>query len=614
MPKKKGPLFEGNQLFDQKNFTEARIKYQQAAESGSAEAKTNLGIIAVIFDEYNDAFRLFYEAMLQGDVDALHNLGACFEHGLGVPEYIPAAIHYYARASIAGNAQAAKTYENYIKVQGQALANRLLASESVQIIDVIESTIIQSVLPDQVMTTYQLLKHPVNRKVVTGILREAQKCIVQATSPKALEIISQLFRYEFVIHDYKYNSDRNLEITWGKVYDLIKEFKKYQNYIEKKASDHPAKVKLFDSIFKTLKIAFLTNAQRELVYKDFLEEIDNQDWGLSSACKRFAKEFAAMIKEAKLPISILEILDTNKDFDDRLARAVIPKLPHNANVKTIEIFNHPENCEIVKNIIDETVDTLMKSLTIVNAVKLIALLEFKEKIFGLEIAPLFFMKILHDLKLVCPSNLTWILERLENISCQDVRGSNGFYTIMDRVVAIIDPSIIDKILKDLSHAISNMVSTIHATSPNTILWKQAQHILADYRMTLIAYMYQRKNELDPIVEMMSKENDLSAKKNWADIFSKLPRPPEGVDRLTFTSDAIWFATTLKASRLIVLKEAHHNLQKNINYLQDFIETYDTYLIQLEKGTNTSKKITPASSATPQRPTNNIPANINSLLI
>ncbi len=611
MPKKKGPLEEGDKLFDQKNFAEAKIKYQQAVLSGSAAARNNLGIIAVINDEYNDAYRLFYEAMLAGDVDALHNLGACYEYGIGAPEYIPCAIHYYARASMAGNDPATKTFENYIKAQAQELANTLLASETSQITDIIESKIIQSVIPDNVMTPFQLLKHPTNRKVVTSILREAQKCIVKSTSPKVLAILSQLFRYEFVIHDYRYNSDRNLGINWGKVYDLIKEFQRYQNYLEK---NRASKANVFKSIFNTLKIEFLTSTQRKFIYNDFLVEINNEDWQLSDACKRLAKEFASMIIGAKPPISILEILDVNTDLDNQLARAVIPKLPYKANLKTIEIFKHPENREIVENVLDEAVDTLMRSLTIGNAVKLIALLEFKDKIFGLEIAPLFFMKILHDLKLVCPSNMIWVLERLENISCQNVRDSNGFYTIMDRMVAVIDPNSVDDILKELSHAITNMVTAIHATSPNTVLWKQARHILAEYRMALIAYMYQRTNQLDPIVEIMSKENDLSARNNWPVIFSKLPRPPEGVDRLTFTSDAMWFVTTLKGSKLIVLNDTHSNLLKNVNHLQNFIESYDTYLIQLEKGTNTSKKITPSRSSTPQIPAKNSSTDVKSLLI
>jgi len=581
---------EAERLFTEGRYAEAKAEYIKILDKGDSHVANALGIIAFIYEQYDEASQMFYRAFLQNDADGAHNLAVCYEHGFSVFLYLPIALYYYAESASKGNASANSTLTEYFASQGKLLGDLLQKAEVSEYVSVIETHILQSLSADPIMSPFQILKHPINRRVVTGILRQAQKYLVQFNAMNALLAISQLFRYEFVLHDFDNEHRANEVIIITKASELIILIEQYGTYLNKKRNDRAAQMKVFQSILKSAKINLLTRMQQQAIGDAFLKAINDEKCDLSGDNKHWARMLAPMIATQSSGIDMLQILNTLNNSEEQLESAFVKQLPVQSNGKNLDTLLHPDNLALIKSVLHEACMSLANTLTMANAVKLIALLEFKEKIFGLDIAPLFFMKLLHDLKLICSSNLVWILERLENVDCINVNSINGFYTLLNKIINALPSDQIENELVNLSSALTNMVTTIHATQQPTFAWETARSTVGQYRMAMIAYMYQRTQQLHPIVEMMSKVNDLSAKNTWPTIFSTIPRPAEGVDRLTYTSDAIWFVTTFLTSKIPDLQETNPNLKKNAAYLLDFIESYDTYLLILEKGTDTSKSI------------------------
>ncbi|MGA2654652.1 MAG: tetratricopeptide repeat protein [Gammaproteobacteria bacterium] len=581
-PVAKSPQAQADALFDSKKYSEAKALYLIAAEQGNVSAKNSLGIIAFINEKYVEAAQYFYEAMQKGDSDGFHNLAVCYEQGLGVMVSIQYALHFYAQAALLGNELGFASLTDYYKTLGEQLATTLLAATPDQHIQIIETEITSALVPDAIMSAFQLLKHPANRKVVTGILRYAQKSLSKSDSENSLPLISLLFRYEFAICDVKKSDHLNLQFIWGKTYDLMKKIKQYENQLTASALSSK---KIFESIIRSAGLELLTKEQRNQIYADFLLEIEHPEWNLSSQSKNVALLFANNIKGGNPQVDITEIFDTSNEVDDQFVKAVITRLPFRANITIKQLLTHDQNREIVKSIIYEAVLKLFNNMSKGNAIKLIALMEFKEKIFSLEIAPLLLMKILSDLNLVCSTNMQWLLERVENTDCTKVNNPNGFYTIMNRVVAYAGNQA-DNMLEELSLALSSIVVAIHATPRSNFLWNHARFVIASYRNALIAYIYNRNQQIHPLVAAILTQENLSDKQKWPEIYKSMPLPPAGVSGFTFTSNAIWFVTACMSTKLIDLKDQTNRFNSHEPHLITFIELYDVYLKQVQKGTST----------------------------
>jgi hypothetical protein len=588
-------LEQADAYFDQKKYEESLSYYEIAADLGSAPAQNAVGIFRFAHERYDEAVRLFYSAMKQGDPDAMHNLAVCYEGGFGVPHYLPYAMCLYTQAMLRGNARACESLNNFLIEQADILAQRLLESHASAFQEVLGNHLTLALVHDPIMAPIQLLKHPSNRAIVVGILRRAQKKIAAGNAtPHAIAAINELFTLEFVIYsrERQNNATEHLEIVYGEVFDLLKSFQQYQKYLEGKGSDFRAKEKVFENIFNKSKLIFLTTDQQEQVRAEFLKEINDPRWALSAACKKIATEFAHKISGKVAQMNILQP-NAPADLDKQWTHALAPKLPIKTNEHSIESLRHPDNREMVKRIMYNTIRELMKSITTMQqALLLIAFLEFKEKVFGLDVAPLFFLKLCEDLNLACSNDLVWLLERLENVDCEQVNKPNGFYTIMNKVLLDKDISIVKNILNDLRATLKNMLSVIHASIPRAQFRQQTEYTLSSYHMALVAFEYQRTQEIHPIVKVLLTKEDLHNTQNWPNIFKELPLPPENTDRFTFTSEAIWFVTTYASTALIQLPEHHDNLKKNHIFFIQLIEMYDAYLIQLGHGAQVKIPLAP----------------------
>lgn len=73
--------------------------YQEAVDQGNIGAKNNLGVCYLngkgVERDYAQAVKLFQEAANQGDAMAIYNLGTCYEFGQGVPLSLFTAIKLY---------------------------------------------------------------------------------------------------------------------------------------------------------------------------------------------------------------------------------------------------------------------------------------------------------------------------------------------------------------------------------------------------------------------------------------------------------------------------------------------------------------------------------------
>jgi uncharacterized protein len=96
-----------------------------AAEVGLAEGQVRLGRMLLegegLPKDQTAAFRWFYAAAQQDDVEAWNMLGRCFENGWGVAADVPQAAHWFAKAAEAGDAWAQYNL-GHLYLNGQGVA------------------------------------------------------------------------------------------------------------------------------------------------------------------------------------------------------------------------------------------------------------------------------------------------------------------------------------------------------------------------------------------------------------------------------------------------------------------------------------------------------------
>lgn len=582
------PLQEADELYDQKKYDEAEIKYLEVAQD-NGPAKNTLGILALRKDEHDKAFRFFCEAALLNDADGLNNVAYCYENEVGTPASTPHVIYYLMRAVMLRNDSNVQILKEYLEEYAQNMISMLMSAHDSECTHIIESNIAQALVPHPIKSAYQILKLPNNRKIVVDILRLAQKIAVKNPSKNSLAVVKALFKYEFIIQDHKLEVAEDLNIIWAEVYDLMNAFKQYENYFEKN-NKHDSKVKIFASIIKKSKLSFLTNGQCQKVKADFLVEIEHVGWALSTKHKQIAREFAEKIQGADALIDITDLLNLPENSENQLTSAIVLKLPEKSNDEMIEVMRLPNNKMAVTQIIDNNIRILMQAMSMGAAVKLIALLEFKEKIFGLEIAPLFFMKLLNDLELVYSNNLVWLLDCLENVDCTDVNQSSGFFTIMRKVLSYQNPEDVPKILHDLNYALVNLINKIDAEHPNpSYQWQKTKSILASYCMAIIAFGYLITKAIHPLVMQLINHENLDKKQMWPALIASLPAPSKGDYQYTYTANAIWFVTTCVSTSLMDMpKDLHETIKTQQKILFCLIEAYDALHNKLKTANSATK--------------------------
>ena len=84
----------------------ARSLYARAAHLGHDRAMNNLGFACAAAGAHQEAAKCFKKAVLDGDVDAAHNLGNFYETGVGVDKDLNEAKRLYAEAAAGGHEQA----------------------------------------------------------------------------------------------------------------------------------------------------------------------------------------------------------------------------------------------------------------------------------------------------------------------------------------------------------------------------------------------------------------------------------------------------------------------------------------------------------------------------
>jgi len=80
--------------------------YRSAADHGSAEAQSNLGMLLESRGEGEVAARLYRQAAVKGVAQAQFNFARCLEFGIGIEKNVPAAISWYRKAADQNNPKA----------------------------------------------------------------------------------------------------------------------------------------------------------------------------------------------------------------------------------------------------------------------------------------------------------------------------------------------------------------------------------------------------------------------------------------------------------------------------------------------------------------------------
>lgn len=116
---------KGSVAYDRKDYGEALIWYQKAAEYGHSGAQCNLGVMyeggmGVERDSFQAA-RWYRMAAGQGNVAAQHNLGYMYAHGRGVAEDFSEALRWYMKAAEQGYARS-QCNIGFIYAQGKGVA------------------------------------------------------------------------------------------------------------------------------------------------------------------------------------------------------------------------------------------------------------------------------------------------------------------------------------------------------------------------------------------------------------------------------------------------------------------------------------------------------------
>ncbi len=101
---------KGNNLYNAKNYAEAKLYFESAAEKGHATAMKRLGVmykygIGVNKDDYK-AFEWYSKAAEKGEKDAMNRLGAMYKYGWGTSVNNDEAVKWFALAAENGNTTA----------------------------------------------------------------------------------------------------------------------------------------------------------------------------------------------------------------------------------------------------------------------------------------------------------------------------------------------------------------------------------------------------------------------------------------------------------------------------------------------------------------------------
>ena len=99
---------EGDNLLKQKKYTQAIVKYRQAAEQGNSTGQNNLGDMYYygygVEKDYAEAVKWYRRAAEQGHAGGQNNLGEMYYHGEGVEMDYAEAVKWYRRSAEQGNA------------------------------------------------------------------------------------------------------------------------------------------------------------------------------------------------------------------------------------------------------------------------------------------------------------------------------------------------------------------------------------------------------------------------------------------------------------------------------------------------------------------------------
>jgi hypothetical protein len=101
-----GPLEDGWEAYQEKDYLKAVQMWRPLAEGGNATAQYRLGVMYAegkgVAQSDVEAARWFERAAVQGDAAAQYDLGASYAEGLGVPKDNAAAAKWFRRAADQG--------------------------------------------------------------------------------------------------------------------------------------------------------------------------------------------------------------------------------------------------------------------------------------------------------------------------------------------------------------------------------------------------------------------------------------------------------------------------------------------------------------------------------
>jgi len=124
-------LKQGNDFYDQQQFSKAVECYQKAAEGGNLEGQFNLGYALYngegIDKDYATAAMWFKRAARKGFAKAQYNLAYCYMYGRGVPTDYDKALRYLTDAANNGNQNAQLTLAECYEKGVLVMQNRKLS-------------------------------------------------------------------------------------------------------------------------------------------------------------------------------------------------------------------------------------------------------------------------------------------------------------------------------------------------------------------------------------------------------------------------------------------------------------------------------------------------------
>lgn len=152
--------------------------------------------------DYQLAFNLFTQTAGIGNPEACYQLAQCFEQGHGTKINMPCALYFFARAVGLKHALAAQPFDGHLALAAAKLIMALNLAKPEDLETTLRSKLIDVLIPEPTFMHDQILKHPVNRTIVIGILRKAQETSAQyLPNEKALSNLIALLHLEFKILD-----------------------------------------------------------------------------------------------------------------------------------------------------------------------------------------------------------------------------------------------------------------------------------------------------------------------------------------------------------------------------------------------------------------------------